>query len=127
MADPKKIFIVDDDNFLLDMYSLKFTQKGFDVSTSLSSVEALKKLESGFSPDILLLDIVMPEMDGFELLEKIKEENLAQNSIKIVLSNRGAQSDISKGESLGAKGYIVKATCTPTEVISKVSEIIDKE
>lgn len=127
MADPKKIFIVDDDNFLLDMYALKFTQKGFDVSTSLSSVEALTKIKEGFSPDILLLDVVMPEMDGFEFLEKIKEDNLAQNSIKIILSNRGAQSDILKGESLGAKGYIVKATCTPTEVINKVFEIIEKD
>lgn len=75
MADPKKIFIIDDDNFLLDMYALKFTQKGFEVSTSLGSLGALKKLEEGFSPDIVLLDIVMPEMDGFELLEKIKEKN----------------------------------------------------
>lgn len=127
MADPKKIFIVDDDNFLLDMYALKFTQKGFDVSTSLGSMGAWEKLKGGFNPDILLLDIVMPEMDGFELLEKIKEENLAKDSIKIVLSNRGAQSDILKGKALGAKGYIVKATCTPTEVIAKVEEIINKE
>lgn len=127
MPDPKKIFIIDDDNFLLDMYALKFTQKGFDVHTSLSPVEAFKQIDSGFIPDILLLDIVMPEMDGFELLEKIKEKNLLQNTIKIVLSNRGAQSDISRGESLGIKGYIVKALCTPTEVISKVLEIIDKE
>ncbi len=127
MADPKKIFIVDDDNFLLDMYALKFTQKGFDVHTSLGSLPALAKLREGFIPDILLLDIVMPDMDGFELLEKIKEENLAKDTIKIILSNRGAQADLLKGESLGAVGYIVKATSTPTEVIEKVLEIINKE
>lgn len=127
MADPKKIFIVDDDNFLLDMYALKFTQKGFDVHTSLGSLPALAKLREGFIPDILLLDIVMPDMDGFELLEKIKEENLAKGVIKIILSNRGAQADLLKGESLGAVGYIVKATSTPTEVIEKVLEIINKE
>ncbi len=127
MADPKKIFIVDDDNFLLDMYALKFIQKGFDVHTSLGSLPALAKLREGFIPDILLLDIVMPDMDGFELLEQIKEENLAKGVIKIILSNRGAQADLLKGESLGAVGYIVKATSTSTEVIEKVLEIINKE
>ncbi len=126
MSNPKKIFIVDDDNFLLDMYVLKFNQGGFEVSTSLGSIAALTRLREGFSPDILLLDIMMPEMDGFELLEKIKEENLSKDSIKIILSNRGQQSDILRGESLGVSGYIVKATSTPTEVINKVNEIINK-
>ena len=126
MSDLKKIFIVDDDSFLLDMYALKFTQKGFEVHTSLGSLPALEKIRSGFVPDILLLDIVMPEMDGFELLEKLKEENLIKDTIKIILSNRGAQADILKGESLGAIGYIVKATSTPSEVLLKVSEIINK-
>ena len=126
MSNPKKIYIVDDDNFLLDMYVLKFTQGGFDVYTSLGSVDALARLRGGFTPDILLLDIMMPEMDGFELLEKIKEENLAKGTIKIILSNRGQQADILQGESLGVAGYIVKATSTPTEVINKVTEIINK-
>jgi len=126
METKKKIFIVDDDSFLLDMYALKFSQSNFDVTTSLGSMLALDRLRSGFVPDIMLLDIVMPDMDGFELLEKMKEENLAKDSIVVILSNRGQQSDISRGESLGAAGYIVKANSTPLEVITKVTEITNK-
>lgn len=120
----KKILIVDDDNFLLDMYSLKFTERGFDVDSSLGSVDLVQKLRNGATPDILLLDIVMPTMDGFEVLELVKKENLAKGAIKIILSNRGQKEDIDRGISLGAKGYIVKATATPTEVVDKVMEII---
>ena len=120
----KKILIVDDDNFLLDMYSLKFTERGFGVDSSLGSVDLIQKLRGGATPDILLLDIVMPTMDGFEVLEAIKKENLAKGAIKIILSNRGQKEDIDRGISLGAKGYIVKATATPTEVVDKVIEII---
>ncbi len=121
----KKILIVDDDNFLLDMYSLKFTERGFSVDSSLGSVDLIQKLRGGATPDILLLDIVMPTMDGFEVLEAIKKENLAKGAIKIILSNRGQKEDVDRGISLGAKGYIVKATATPTEVVDKVIEIIE--
>lgn len=125
MDSKKKIFIIDDDSFLLDMYALKFNQSNFDVTTALGSEPALVKLREGFTPDVVLLDIVMPVMDGFELIEKIHEENLAKGAILIVLSNRGQPSDIARGESLGAAGYIVKASSTPSEVIEKVNSIIN--
>lgn len=121
-----KIFIVDDDVFLLDMYSLKFNQSGFEVDTALGSLKALEKLHNNYVPDVMILDIVMPDMDGFELLEKMKEENLIPNTIKVVLSNRGQQSDIVRGQALGASGYIVKANSTPSEVVLKITEIINK-
>ena len=121
----KKILIVDDDNFLLDMYSLKFSRSNFDVYTALGSELALEKLRQNFSPDIILLDIMMPVMDGFELLGKIREENLAQNAIVIFLSNRGQPADISRAEEMGASGYIIKASSTPAEVIDKVVKIIN--
>ncbi len=123
----KKILIIDDDNFLLDMYALKFSKSNFDVSTALGPEVALEKLHAGLSPDIILLDIMMPVMDGFELMEKMKEDNLAEKAYKIILSNRGQPSDIARGEALGAVGYIVKASSTPTEVINKVNEIISKQ
>ena len=123
----KKILIVDDDNFLLDMYSLKFTNSNFNVSTALGSEQALEKLRQGFLPDIILLDIMMPVMDGFELLEKIREEKLAENALVIFLSNRGQPSDISRAIELGASGYIIKASSTPGEVIQKVTKIVNGE
>lgn len=127
MEPKKKIFIVDDDSFLLDMYALKFNQSNFAVTTALGPESALEKLHQGFIPDVMLLDIVMPVMDGFELMEKMKEENLAEKTVIIILSNRGQPSDVARGESLGASGYIVKASSTPSEVIEKVNSIINTQ
>ncbi|MCX6753262.1 MAG: response regulator [Candidatus Nomurabacteria bacterium] len=126
-GEKKKILIVDDDTFLIDMYALKFSQSSFEVYTAPSATEALTKLKDGLSPDIILLDIMMPEMDGFEMLEKMIADKLALNSIKIILSNKGQQSDIDRGTELGASGYIVKASSTPAEVIDKVMEILNKK
>lgn len=124
MEDKKKtILIVDDDSFLLDMYALKFSQSGFTVDTALGSTAALQKLKQSVSPDILLTDVVMPVMDGFELLEKINEEKLIPNTIKIIISNLGQTEDIEKGKALGASGYIVKANATPSEVVARVVSI----
>ena len=122
----KKIFIVDDDSFLLDMYALKFSQSGFEVTTALGALPALEKLHAGFIPDVILLDIVMPVVDGFEFLEKMKNESLAPEAVKIILSNRGQESDIKRGQDLGAAGYIVKASTTPSEVITQVSDIVSQ-
>lgn len=125
-TEPKKILIVDDDSFLLDVYALKFSKSNFNVSTALGPESALEKLRGGLSPEIILIDIVMPTMDGFELFKKIKEENISPNSITIFLSNRGQPSDIAQTESLGAAGYIIKASTTPGEVIDKVVSMINK-
>ncbi len=124
----KKIFIVDDDSFLLDMYALKFSQSGFDVTTALGALPALEKLrgDATFQPELILLDIVMPVVDGFEFMEKMQEEKLAPNAKRIVLSNRGQDSDIKRATDLGALGYIVKASTTPSEVITQVTDIINK-
>lgn len=122
----KKILIVDDDSFLLDMYALKFSQSGYDVMTGLGAEPALEKLKGGYVPDIILLDIVMPGMDGFEFLNKMKAESLAMKAVKVILSNRGAESDIKRGMELGAAGYIVKASTTPAEVLTQVAAIVTK-
>lgn len=123
--DPKKatIFIVDDDSFLLDMYALRFTQAGYHVETGMGAVAALEKLRGGLVPDVMLLDVVMPTMDGFELLETINKEELVTKVPKIYLSNLGQDQDLARGKALGAIGYIIKANSTPSEVVAKVKEI----
>jgi two-component system alkaline phosphatase synthesis response regulator PhoP len=126
-GDKKKILIVDDDGFLLDMYAFKFSQDKFEVYTASGGVQAIQKLTEGLAPDILLMDLIMPEMDGFEMLEKINSEKLSPNSIKIILSNKSEQADIDRGNSLGVAGYIVKANSTPKEVIEQVSGILSKQ
>lgn len=120
----KRVLIVDDDKFLLDMYTIKFNENNFDVVAALGSLEALGKIKEGINPDVALLDVVMPAMDGFELLETIKRDKLAPQAKIVILSNLGQQSDIDKGRALGADGYIVKANSTPSEVVEKVKAII---
>ena len=119
-----KILIVDDDKFLLDMYALKFTEKGFEVMTAHNGPDALQKVDSGLNPDIFLVDIVMPVMTGFELVQHLVQRQKNKQSSIIILSNLGQREDVEKGLALGADGYIVKATATPTEVVDKVNEII---
>lgn len=120
----KKIFIVDDDKFLLDMYTFKFKEKGFDVVQAFGSIDALNKLKGGIIPDVMLLDVVMPAMDGFELLGLIRSEKLAEGAKVIILSNLGQPSDIEKGRALGANGYVIKASATPSEVVEKVLAVL---
>ena len=118
-----KILIIDDDKFLLDMYSIKFSEQGFDLQSAGSAQEALDKISSDWHPDIYLVDIIMPTMDGFQLIEELKRRNLRAGSALIVLSNLGQKEDIEKALALGVDGYIVKASATPSEVVTKVTEI----
>ena len=123
----RKILIVDDDSFLLDMYALKFSQNNFEGHTAESGAQAIEKFKNGLNPDIILLDIIMPEMDGFELLEKMNMEKLSLSSMKIILSNKSQQSDVDRGNSLGVVGYIVKANSTPVEVINQVVSLLSQK
>lgn len=116
-----RILLIDDDKFLLDMYSLKFKKSGLDIDVSSSTSGALEKLRSDGGYDILLLDIIMPGMDGLELLEKIESEKLVQKAVVIMLTNQA--DDYTKAKSLGADGYIIKATTIPSEVVEQVLSI----
>jgi CheY-like chemotaxis protein len=122
----KTIFIIDDDRFLLDMYSLKFKQQGYLVESSASGQEALAKLRGGLIPTVMLLDIVMPGLDGIEFIDTLKKENLAANAVIIVLSNQGEEEDIERAKEHGAHEYIVKANSIPSDVLEKVNTVIAK-
>ena len=120
------ILIVDDDKMLLDMYSIKFSKIGLSVNAIPNSLQALKLLRDGLSPDIIMIDIVMPTMDGLQLLETIRKEKLAISSTIIMLTNQSQSADIERAKTLGADGYIVKATTIPSEVVSEVMDIAKK-
>lgn len=121
-----KILIIDDDEFLLDMYATKFKEEGFEVEVARGGKEALDKIKEGANPEIVLLDVVMPGMDGFELLEIIRKEKLIPASKIIILSNLGQKEHLDRGMSLGAADYIVKAYFTPSEVVKKTNEVLLK-
>src|SRR3990167_618987 len=124
MSKKYKILIVDDDKFLLDMYKKKFESNGAEVDVALGSEETLAKLRDGAKPDILILDVIMPKIDGIELLGIIRKEQLSPDSIVIMLTNESDTNRIKEAELLGISGYIVKAINIPTDVINKVWEII---
>lgn len=122
-----KILIIDDDVFLLEMYATKFKEEDFDVEIAQGAKEALDKIRSGIIPEVVLLDVVMPGMDGFEVLETIRKENLIPTSKIIILSNLGQKENIDKGKSLGVADYVVKAYFTPSEVVKKANEVLKKK
>lgn len=119
------ILIVDDDKFLLEMYRKKFEHYGIVPELSIGSEDALTKIRGGFTPEVLVLDIIMPTMDGLELLETIRKEKLCPNAIVIMLTNEGEGAKIEKAKTLGAVGYIVKATSIPSEVTEEIIRIAD--
>ncbi len=124
----QKICIIDDDPFLLDMYNIKFQQAGYDVACFTDSSKALESFRNGEKYDVILLDLIMPKVDGFDLLRTIREENLcAENVTIIILSNQGQDKDISKAEEFGIDGYLIKANTLPSEVLEYVKDVIDKK
>lgn len=116
----KKVFIIDDDEFLLDMYAVKFRESGFDIEIATSGLGALEKIKNGWMPDVVLLDIVMPGLDGFEFLKKVRSEKLIPGAMIIILTNLGQKEDVQRGMAFGVKDYVIKANHTPSEVVAKV-------
>lgn len=116
----KTVLLVDDDKFLLDMYSLKFTQEGFTVVSCFSVHEALDALRGGAKPDVILFDITMPGQDGFEFLKLVRDEKLAPSSKLIALTNQSNDADRKHADELGAQKYVVKASMIPSEVVAMV-------
>jgi two-component system KDP operon response regulator KdpE len=123
MDTPRKILFVDDDKFLLEMYALKFSKNNFEVNTAQGPEEALKIIRGGFEPDVLLIDVVMPGMDGIELLGTLRREDLIKKTVVVMLTNQGLPDDIARAKKLNADGYIIKATTIPSEVFAEVNKI----
>lgn len=120
----KKILFIDDDKFLLDMYALKFGNSGYEVKTADSTDLGLKMIREGYLPDVMLVDIVMPGMDGLDLVGTLRKEKLAEGVIIIMLTNQGSSDDIARAKKLNIDGYIVKATTIPSEVLAEVEKTL---
>lgn len=118
-----KALIIDDDDFLLDIYSTKFRESGFEVEISKDGGDAENKAKN-FKPDLILLDLVMPNVDGFEILKKLKSEGVSSNAKIAILSNLDQKEDIDRGLNLGADDYIIKADFTPSEVVERVKRLL---
>ena len=123
----KTVLLVDDDQFLLSMYWLKFKNSGFEVETINSTSGALQKLHDGFAPDVILCDLVMPAISGLEFIKRMKEEKLSPSSAIVVLTNQSQSSEIDMARELGVDGFIVKSSTIPSEVVEEVKAILSKK
>lgn len=119
MATNNKILIVEDDSFVMDIYQTKLSQEGYTVIEARDGLEALERLEKE-KPDLILLDIIMPRMDGMEVLKKIKEEKKFSDIPVILLTNLSQKEEINLGLGLGANDYLIKSHFTPSEVLEKI-------
>lgn len=125
-AKKKTVLIVDDDEFLLEMYTLKFKEEGFSVEIAQTGKDAIQKANT-LVLDVILLDIVLPEMDGFEVLQEIRNnKQKTPRPFIIMLTNLSQKDDTERGMRLGADDYVVKAHFTPSEVVEKVKKLLVK-
>lgn len=118
----KNILVAEDDKFYAKVYQSKLTKEGYDVTVVGNGKKALEYLENEKIPDLLLLDLIMPEMDGFDVLKAISENNKLKGINVLVMSNLGSEADIEKAKSLGAKDYVVKSNLSIQELIGKIKE-----
>ena len=119
MADKKIILLVEDEKLLLNLLKQRLEQEEFDVITAKNGEEALRILK-GTKPDLILLDIILPKISGFELMENVRKDPGYGKSPIIIISNLGQESDIERGKALGAVGYFVKAHVSIEDLVGQV-------
>lgn len=119
------ILIAEDDVFLRRLLIEKIGKSGFTVAEATNGTEVFDYLKT-VTPDIILLDLMMPNTDGFEVLQKIKSLPATQNIPVLVLSNLGEKENIEKAMSLGATDYMIKAHFVPDEIVTKIQTILNK-
>lgn len=120
----KKILIVEDDTFIRDIYQTKFNQESFEVIMAENGIIALEKIEQ-LVPDIILLDVVMPYMDGMEVLRLMKDNKVLENVPIVMLTNISEKEKIDEGMRIGASDYLIKSHFTPSEVVHKVKILLN--
>ncbi len=119
-----KILIVEDDQILRDMYGAKFTAEGFEVLTAENGLIGLEVAKTK-KPSAILLDVMMPKLDGFATLKEIKADKSLKKIPVVMLTNLGQEEDIRRGQELGADDYFVKANQTPAEIVAKVKTLLN--
>ena len=119
----ESILIVEDDKFFRDLVSKKLEKNGFEMFLAADSKEALAILEEK-RPSLIISDLILPGLDGFELISMIKKDEKTKHIPVIVLSNLGQKEEIEKATSLGAIDFMVKVNFTPDEIVSKIKNVL---
>ena len=126
MATSKKILIIEDDSMVMDMYELRLKEAGYDVLKAKTGDEGLTQAKEA-KPDLILLDIIMPGLDGFGVLKTLKAEASTKKIPVLLLTNLGQESDREKGKKLGAIDYLVKANKTPFQIVEYINKLLNKK
>lgn len=119
----KSILLIEDDPFLIDIYTTKLKESGFGVEVASDGETAISKVKE-LKPDLVILDIVLPEIDGWEILRQIKSELKMEDLKVIILSNLGQKEEVEKGINLGAVKYLIKAHYTPSQVVEEIKKVL---
>lgn len=119
----KNILIIEDDRFLRELITQKLVKEGYEISEAIDGEEGIKKIKEK-KPDLILLDLILPEIDGFEVLSKMREDPALAQIPVIILSNLGQKEDVERGLKLGAVDYLIKAHFTPGEIIEKIKNVL---
>ena len=120
------VLLVEDDAFLANIYKTKFEMEGFNVYVAGNGELGLKEAKKKI-PDVILLDILLPKMDGLTVLEHLKEDSELKDIPVVLLTNLGQKDDVQKGLSLGAADYLIKAHFKPSETVDKVKAVLKKD
>jgi len=121
----ENILIIEDDKFLRELISRKLINEGFKIDEAVDGEEGLKKLQET-KPDLILLDLILPGFDGFEILERMKDNPSTSSIPVLILSNLGQRDEIERGLKLGAVDFLVKAHFTPEEIVGKIKAVLSK-
>lgn len=119
----KKVLIVEDDRMLADMYVTKLKDLGIEAKAVYDGEACLEEVKK-FKPDFILLDLILPMIDGFAVLKKLREDRETKDIVVVALSNLGQDEDIRKAEKIGIEDYLVKSEYTPQEVVNKVFNML---
>lgn len=120
-----KLLIIEDEQMLAEMYATKFSMEGFAVTQAHDGAAGLAKARE-ILPHVILLDIIMPKLDGFTVLKELKSDAATKSIPVILLTNLGQDDDIRKGKKLGADDYFVKANHSPQEIVEKVRAVLKR-
>ncbi|MGC9603540.1 MAG: response regulator [Minisyncoccia bacterium] len=119
MDNPKKILLVEDEPMLSNLLKQRLEQEGIVVTAVPDGIEAVKVLKQE-KPDLILLDIILPKMSGFEVMEEMKGDPTIQSAPVVIVSNLGQVGDVERAQKFGAVGYFVKAQLSIEDLVSKV-------
>jgi len=119
----KKILLVEDEEIIIDLLQKKLANEGYEITVARNGLDGLEKMRK-IKPDLVLLDIIMPKLGGFGVMEEMRKDPELKNTPIIIISNSGQPVELNRAQELGAKDWLIKTEFDPQEVLDKVAKQI---